>query len=133
VGGKKYTNRFRTGADEPKKKGFSLPSLKLKPQPWKKTAESVEIDEAAGTAQHKPDEKTRDTWEKQLSTRKGEKDFVDQHKSETPPAADVDKVLDLDFKTFKNMTKKSPARSADQTKGDTAIKPSGTPIKDPAK
>ena len=105
VGGKRYTNRF----------------------------ESVEIDEAAGTAQHKPDEKTRDTWEKQLSTRKGEKDFVDQHKAETPPAADVDKVLDLDFKTFKNMTKKSPARSADQTKGDTTIKPSGTPIKDPAK
>jgi hypothetical protein len=90
--------------------------------------EEVEIDEAA-TAQQKPDEKTRDTYEKQLSTRKGEKDFVDQHKSEVPVAADEPKIDAMNFKTFKAMTKKSPARSADQTKGDTQIVKGGTPVK----
>jgi hypothetical protein len=96
-----------------------------------KMAESVEIGEAA-TAQTKPDEKTRDTYEKQLSTRKGEKDFVDQHKSEVPVAADEPKIDAMNFKTFKAMTKKSPARSADQTKGDTKIIPSATPVKEDA-
>jgi len=85
------------------------------------------LDEAA-TAQQKPDEKTRDTYEKQLSTRKGEKDFVDQHKSEVPVAADEPKIDAMNFKTFKAMTKKSPARSADQTKGDTNIVKGGTPV-----
>lgn len=95
------------------------------------TNEANEIEEKA-TAQHKPDDATRDTYEKQLKTRKGEKDFVDQHKSEVPLVADEPKIDAMNFKTFKVMTKKSPARSADQSKGDTAIKPSGTPIKDPA-
>ena len=92
----------------------------------KKKKEPVE---EAATAQHKPDEKTRDTFEKQLSTRKGEKDFVDQHKSEVPVTADEPKIDAMNFKTFRSMTKKSPARSADQTKGDTQIIKGGTPVK----
>lgn len=94
--------------------------------------ESFEIDEAKKakpTAMHHSNDETRDTWEKQLSTRKGEKDFVDQHKSEVPVVADEPKIDAINFKTFKAMTKKSPARSADQTKGDTNIIPSATPVK----
>lgn len=90
--------------------------------------ESFEIDEAA-TAQHKPDDKTRDTYEKQLSTRKGEKDFVDQHKVEMPKAADEPKIDALNFQTFKTMTKKSKSRPGDNAKGDTNIIPSATPVK----
>jgi hypothetical protein len=83
-----------------------------------------------GTAQHKPDEKTRDTWEKQLSTRKGEKDFKDQHKVETPEAGDEPKIDALNFQKFKSMVaKKDNSRSADQKKGDNNIIPSATPVK----
>jgi hypothetical protein len=109
-------------------KGVSTAADKLTGKAKVPAKESVEIDEAA-TAQTKPDEKTRDTYEKQLSTRKGEKDFVDQHKSEVPATADEPKIDAINFKTFKDMTKKSPARSADQTKGDTNIIPSATPVK----
>lgn len=69
------------------------------------------------TAQHKPDDETRDTYDKQLSTRKGEKDFKDKHKSEV--AKDVDKENEINFKTFKDMVKKKDStRSADAKIGD---------------
>jgi len=96
--------------------------------------EEVELDEAA-TAQHKPDEKTSDTKEKQLKRSKGEKDFVDQHKAETPEAGDEPKVDAMNFQKFKAMTGKigkDTSRKADNRKGDNNIVPSGTPIKDPA-
>ncbi len=81
------------------------------------------------TAQHKSDDKTRDTYEKQLSTRKGEKDFVDQHKAEMPKVADEPKIDAMNFQTFKTMTKKSKSRPGDNAKGDTNIIPSATPVK----
>ena len=112
-------------------KGVSTAADKLTGKAKVPARESVEIDEAAkGTAQHKPDEKTRDTYEKQLSTRKGEKDFVDQHKAETPEAGDEPKVDALNFQKFKSMvSKKDNSRPADQKKGDNSIIPSATPVK----
>lgn len=97
----------------------------------KKMKEEVKLDEASkGTAQHKPDEKTRDTYEKQLKRSKGEKDFVDQHKAETPEAGDEPKVDALNFQKFKSMvSKKDNSRPADQKKGDNSIIPSATPVK----
>jgi hypothetical protein len=65
-------NPKRTGKLSPNK-DFGFPVQKAK-------RESVE--ESAGTAQHGVDANTQDTFEKQLSTRKGEKDFVDQHSME---------------------------------------------------
>ena len=112
-------------------KGVGTAADKLTGKAKVPARESVEIDEAAkGTAQHKPDEKTRDTYEKQLSTRKGEKDFVDQHKAETPEAGDEPKVDALNFQKFKSMvSKKDNSRPADQKKGDNSIIPSATPVK----
>lgn len=65
-----------------------------------------------------PDDKTSDTWEKQLSTRKGEKDFVDMHKVETPDFADAEKV---NQKTFADIRKSAPPKKKrwnDQDIGD---------------
>jgi len=97
----------------------------------RKMKEEVELDEAA-TAQHKPDEKTSDTREKQLKRSKGEKDFVDQHKAEIPEVGDEPKVDALNFQKFKAMTGKigkDNSRPADQKKGDNSIIPSATPVK----
>jgi len=47
-----------------------------------------------------------------------------------PAAVDVNKVLDLDFKTFKAMGKKAKSRPGDNAKGDNSVIPSATPVKD---
>jgi len=54
--------------------------------------------------------------------------------NKTPISQEIDEptVDKLNFQKFRTMTKKSPMRSGDNAKGDTAIKPGGTPMKDPA-
>lgn len=79
----------------------------------KMTKEDLDLEEKAKVGS---DDATRDTYEKQLKTRKGEKDFVDAHKSEV--GADAKKANDLNFATFKTMVKKSPMRSNDNASGD---------------
>jgi len=53
-------------------------------------------------------------------------------KTEAPAAVDIDKVLDMDFKTFKAMGKKSKSRPGDNAKGDNNIIKSATPVKEEA-
>lgn len=49
--------------------------------------------------------------------------------TQAPSAVDVNKVLDLDFKTFKAMGKKGKSRPGDNAKGDNNVIPSATPVK----
>jgi len=63
-------------------------------------AEDAKTKTSAPTANHKSDDATRDTYDKQLSTRKGEKDFVDMHNPETPEFADVNRVLPKTFAAY---------------------------------
>ena len=68
--------------------------------------EEESVEEAAKQG---PSDETRDTYEKQLSTRKGEKDFVDAHEVETqedPAQEKPEPAKDV---------KKSPARKGDKT------------------
>lgn len=69
---------------------------------------------------HHSDDATRDTWAKQLSTRKGEEAFVKMHEPHTPEYADGPAV---NMKTFADMTKdvKAPTpRHNDHSIGDKA-------------
>jgi hypothetical protein len=54
--------------------------------------------------------------------------------NKTPISQEIDEptVDKLNFQKFKTMTKKSKMRPNDNAKGDTSIKPGGTPMKDPA-
>jgi len=71
------------------------------------------VNEAAGTAQHKPTPETSDTWDKQLATRKGEKDFIDQHTMDV--ALDAEKIYQQNKYEALSQT---PARRGDQKVGD---------------
>lgn len=53
------------------------------------------------TANYGPKDDTRDTFDKQLATRKGEENFVDMHKIETPEYADAYSVNDKTFKALR--------------------------------
>ena len=63
-------------------------------------AEDAKTKTSTPTGNHKSDDETRDTYDKQLATRKGEKDFVDMHNLETPEYADVNRVLPKTFAAF---------------------------------
>jgi len=54
--------------------------------------------------------------------------------NKTPISQEIDEptVDKLNFQKFRTMTKKSKMRPGDNAKGDTSIKPGGTPMKDPA-
>ena len=70
------------------------------------------------TANLEPNDATRDTFEKQLSTRKGEKDFVDQHRVEAPEFVDAEKVNAKTFKSFTKDVNTAKKRWIDQNVGD---------------
>ena len=74
---------------------------------------------------HGTDEKTKDSIDKQLATRKGEKDFVDMHKVEV--AADGNTAAAETATNIANSVKAAPARPGDQKAGDKKIMPSATP------
>lgn len=81
--------------------------------------EEVKESKAPGaTANLEPNDATRDTFEKQLSTRKGEKDFVDQHKIEAPEFVDAEKVNAKTFKSFTKDVNTPKKRWNDQNVGD---------------
>jgi hypothetical protein len=102
-------NPKRTGKLSPNK-DFGFPVQKAK-------RESVE--ESAGTAQHGVDANTQDTFEKQLSTRKGEKDFVDQHSMEV--GMDIEKITAENKKSIEDALKVTPPRMGDQKAGDNSF------------
>ena len=84
--------------------------------------ESVEVEEAkapGATAQHGVDANTQDTFEKQLSTRKGEKDFVDQHSMEV--GMDIEKITAENKKSIEDALKVTPPRMGDQKAGDNSF------------
>lgn len=70
------------------------------------------------TADLEPSDATRDTFDKQLSTRKGEKDFVNQHKVEAPEFVDAEKVNAKTFKSFTKDVNTPKKRWNDQNVGD---------------
>ena len=77
-----------------------------------------QVNEAYKESPHAGGDDTRDTYAKQLSTRKGEEAFVKMHEPHTPEYADGPAVV---MKTFKDMTSniKGPKyRSNDNTQGD---------------
>jgi hypothetical protein len=92
--------------------------------------ESFDVDAFAGileamggsakgsTAQYGPTDATRDTWDKQLDTRKGEKDFVGAHEVETPEFADGVKVNNKTFADAGKSVKTAPKRPNDSSIGD---------------
>ena len=63
-------------------------------------AEDAKTKTSKPTGLHHSDDATRDTYDKQLSTRKGEQDFVKMHDVETPEYADVNRVLPKTFAAF---------------------------------
>jgi len=105
-------NSKRTGKLVPNK-DFGFPRGKAK-------RESVEEAKAPGaTAQHGVDANTQDTYEKQLSTRKGEKDFVDQHSMEV--GMDIEKITAENKKSIEDALKVTPPRMGDQKSGDNSF------------
>ena len=80
------------------------------------------VDEAAAagsTAQHGPDTATSDSYDKQLATRGGEKDFADKHTTEV--AYDAEELYKENQKEATAALKRTPGRLGDQTKGDTSF------------
>ena len=71
------------------------------------------------STKHGADPKTKDSFEKQLATRQGEKDFVDAHEVEKDADGheDAEKVA----MAAKASAKKAPARPGDQATGDKNI------------
>ncbi len=61
------------------------------------------------TANYGPKDDTRDTFDKQLATRKGEENFVDMHKIETPEYVDAYRVNNKTFKALR-MSVSNPKR-----------------------
>ena len=70
------------------------------------------------TAQYGPSDATRDTWDKQLDTRKGEKNFVDAHEVETPEFTDGVQVNNKTFADAAKSVKTAPKRPNDSSIGD---------------
>lgn len=83
-------------------------------------AEDAKTKTSAPTGNHKSDDATRDTYDKQLATRKGEKDFVDMHNPETPEYADVNRVLPKTFAAFTSGVKAGGGKTNDAP-GDKAM------------
>lgn len=81
-------------------------------------AEDAKTKISKPTGLHHSDDATRDTFDKQLSTRKGEKDFVDAHKIETPEYADVLSVVPKTFAAFTAGVNSPKMRDNDNPQGD---------------
>jgi len=82
--------------------------------------ESVEEAAAPGsTAQHGPDTATSDSYDKQLTTRGGEKEFTDKHTTEV--AYDAEELYKKNQEEAEAALKKTPGRLGDQKKGDTSF------------
>jgi len=73
------------------------------------------------TAQHGPDEKTTDTFDKQIGGGRSprEKEFVDMHNTEI--ALDIEKVTAQNKQSMEDALKQTPPRLGDQRKGDTSF------------
>ena len=110
----------RRAAEKARKTARPSPLRGKKDMKFEST-ESVDEAKAPGaTAQHGPDANTQDTFEKQLSTRKGEKDFVDQHSMEV--GMDIEKITAENKKSIEAGLKASPARMGDNLKnGDNSF------------
>ena len=109
----------RRAAEKARKTARPSPLRGKKDMKFEST-ESVEEAKAPGaTAQHGVDANTQDTYEKQLSTRKGEKDFVDQHSMEV--GMDIEKITAENKKSIEDALKVTPPRMGDQKAGDNSF------------
>lgn len=106
-------------AENPKRVGKLVPNKDFGFPRGKAKRESVE--EAAGTAQHAPDDATSDTFQKQMGGGRTpkEKEFVDMHKMEV--GLDVNKIHDDNKKNIEAALKQTPPRLGDQRTGDTSF------------
>ena len=80
------------------------------------------MDEAAApgsTAQHGPDAATTDSYDKQLATRGGEKEFADKHTTEV--AYDAEELYKKNQEEATAALKRTPGRLGDKTDGDTSF------------
>ena len=109
----------RRAAEKARKTARPSPLRGKKDMKFEST-ESVDEAKAPGaTAQHGVDANTQDTFEKQLSTRKGEKDFVDQHSMEV--GMDIEKITAENKKSIEDALKVTPPRMGDQKAGDNSF------------
>lgn len=85
------------------------------------TKEETVEEAAKPTAQHGPDEKTTDTFDKQIGGGRSprEKEFVDMHNTEI--ALDIEKVTAQNKQSMEDALKQTPPRLGDQRKGDTSF------------
>ena len=72
-------------------------------------------------AQPESNDITRDSWQKQLQTRKGEADFINKHTIETPEYADGPTVNTKTFQSFLNGVKSPTTRPGDNSTGDKTV------------
>ena len=103
-------------AENPKRVGKLVPNKDFGFPRGKAKRESVE--EAAGTAQHGPDNATSDTFQKQMGGGRTpkEKEFVDMHKMEV--GLDVNKIHDDNKANIEAALKQTPPRLGDKSDGD---------------
>jgi hypothetical protein len=122
-----YTDRYATGgkdtADMQKRRKAAIQKAADR---FKKTGsytgKKESVEEAAGTAQHGPDDATSDTFQKQMGGGRSprEKEFVDMHKMEV--ALDVNKIHDDNKQNMEAALKQTPGRMGDNLKnGDTSF------------
>ena len=121
-----YTDRYATGgkdtADMQKRRKAAIQKAADR---FKKTGsytgKKESVEEAAGTAQHGPDDATSDTFQKQMGGGRSprEKEFVDMHKVEV--ALDVNKIHDDNKNNIEAALKQTPPRLGDQKTGDTSF------------
>jgi len=118
TGDKKFNQAVKFGRYANKKFQSSRNKKKLVRTLTKE--ETVEEAAAPGsTAQHGPDTATSDSYDKQLATRGGEKEFTDKHTTEV--AYDVEELYKKNQEEAEAALKKTPGRLGDQTKGDTSF------------
>ena len=80
----------------------------------------MDEDAAAGaTAQHGPDPATTDSYDRQLATRGGEKEFVNMHSVEI--GLDAEKIYKQNQQEAERAVKQGAPRLGDQRRGDTSF------------
>ena len=95
-----------------------MESVELDANTFANILEAMNSPAKGSTAQYGPSDATRDTLDKQLDTRKGEKDFVASHEVETPEFADGVQVNNKTFADAGKAVKVAPKRPNDSSIGD---------------
>ena len=104
---------------------FDAAADKLDPKNMKESADLVEAAAPGSTAQHGPDDATRDTYQKQMGVGKNsipmskKEDIVNQHTAEV--ALDAEAIYKQNQEEAEKAVKQGAGRLGDQRKGDTSF------------